>query len=120
MQPRLSALGSHGLALSLHACSGPLNNGKDIGALRENVDCIGHHAKRHYGPSVAACLFGRTGNSGRWDVYDAPNGNLIGFIDGDRRLVVDHWEGDWVLFTSRVAPSVGWIKESSVRSRLST
>jgi hypothetical protein len=55
------------------------------------------------------------------DVYDAPNGNLIGSIDDDKRsLVVDHWEGDWALFTSPVEPSVGWIKGSSVTRRLNT
>ena len=49
------------------------------------------------------------GIRGTGPVYDAPNGKVIGHLEDDTRtMVVDHWEGDWVLFTSWSEPRVGW------------
>jgi hypothetical protein len=51
--------------------------------------------------------------------YDAPNGNVIGFLGNEgRRLFVDHWQDGWALFTNRAEPTVGWVEQGNVKRRL--
>ena len=50
------------------------------------------------------------------DLFDAPGGNVIGRLEDDqRRMKVDHWEGNWGLVTGQGEPRIGWIERESVR-----
>jgi len=51
------------------------------------------------------------------DLFDAPGGNFIGRLDDDqRRMKVDHWQGNWALVTGEGEPRIGWTERTSVRN----
>jgi hypothetical protein len=51
------------------------------------------------------------------ELFDAPGGNVIGRLgDDQRRMKVDHWQGNWALVTGEGEPRIGWIERKSVRN----